>query len=354
MRGKSSLLALLLLAAACGGSSGTPKPTSPEQSTIGLFHVGVDHVPSSLPALVNALEGLGYLTQAQAEDFNEGLKALPRALTGNGKTVRLEWRNLLDEAAADDAARDFASQKVDLIVAFESQSIRAAKAATTTIPIVFLHALDPVEEGLVQSLSHPGGNLTGLVGFRRLAGKQLEMFRNLVPSLHRVLAVTSPVDPRGPDLVADVEKTAADLGVGLLERDASSEAEIRRVFDKIAPGEVDGVVIASQDLQTKFSLRMIELALDHHLPISVGFKERVEVGGLFSYAPDFPAVGKAAALYVDKILKGASPADLPVEEMTQLLLIVNLKVADELGISLSRKWVDAADEVLNSITPISG
>jgi putative ABC transport system substrate-binding protein len=354
MRIRTGLIAFLLLAAACDGSSGTATPASPKLFSIGLFHVGLDHVPSSVPALVDALAALGYLTPSQAEEFNNGLKDLPQALTADGKSVRLDWRNLPDEAAANETAKEFVDERVDLIVALEGQTIRAAHEATSVVPIVFLHALNPVEDGLVQSLSHPGGNMTGLIGFQQLAGKQLEMFKNLVPSLQRVLVVTNPEDPRASELVDDTRDAAADLNVTLVERAASTEADITRVFEEIEPGEVDGVVIASQDLQTKFSLLMIPLALDRRLPISVGFKERVEMGGLFSYAPDFPAVGRAAAVYVDKILKGSAPADLPVEEMTQLLLIINQKVADDLGITLPREWLDAADEVINSITPISG
>ena len=182
--------------------------------------------------------------------------------------MRLDWRNLVDEAAANVTAKEFVRAKVDLIVAFESQTIRAAHAATTTIPVVFLHAFDPVTEGLVQSLSHPGGNLTGLIGFRQLAGKQLEMFKNIVPSLRRVLAVTNPEDPTGQDLLDDVRTAAANLKLALVERAASTEAAITRVFGEIKPGQVDGVVIASQDLQTKFSLLMIPLALERRLPIS--------------------------------------------------------------------------------------
>jgi putative ABC transport system substrate-binding protein len=354
VRIRASGLALLLLAAACSGSPGTQTPKTPTVFHVGLFHVGVDHVPPSLPPLVDALADLGYLTANQSETFKKCLASLPRSLTVQGKNVRLDWRNLPDEAAADEAAKEFVRDKVDLIVAFESQSIRAAHAATSTVPIVFLHALDPVGEGLVQSLSHPGGNMTGLVGFRQLAGKQLEVFKDILPSLHRVLAVTSPEDPAGQALLDDIRKTAEAHDITLVERPAATEAEITRVFDALHPGEVDGVVIASQDLQTKFSLLMIRLALEHRLPISVGFKSRVEKGGLFSYGPDFPAVGRKAAVYVDKILRGAKPGDLPVEEMTELELVINQKVAQRLGLTLSRQWLDAADEVIDYITPMSG
>ncbi|HEX9235941.1 MAG TPA: ABC transporter substrate-binding protein [Actinomycetota bacterium] len=341
---------MLVLAAACGKGSGT---AAQKHFTIGLFHVGVGHVPGSVPALVDALEGLGYLTAAQSEKFDADLKSLPRSLNEDAKRVTLEWRNCVDEAQADQVAKAFVQQKVDLIVALESQTIRAAHAATTTIPIVFLHSLDPVAEGLVKSLSHPGTNMTGLIGFRNLAGKQLEMFKNLVPSLHRVLAITDPVDPGSPALTDQIKATAATLHVEVLYRPASTEAAVRSIFGSLNPAEVDGVVIASQDLQTLFSDLMIKLSLDHHLPISVGFRQRVEEGGLFAYAPVFPVVGKSAATYVDKILRGASPADLPVETMTQLELDVNTKVAQELGIHLSPRWVDAADYVIDQITPPS-
>jgi putative ABC transport system substrate-binding protein len=305
-----------------------------------------------MPALVDALRDLGYLTANQSETFKKCLASLPRAATVQGRNVRLDWRNLADQAAANEAAKEFVRDKVDLIVAFESQTIRAAHAATTTIPVVFLHALDPVSEGLVQSLSHPGGNMTGLIGFRQLAGKQLEVFKSIMPSLRRVLAVTDPEDPRGQDLVDDIRKTAEVQHLTLVERAASTEAEITRLFGAIRPGEVDGVVIASQDLQTKHSLLMIRLALEHRLPISVGFKARVERGGLFSYGPDFLAVGQKAAVYVDKILRGAKPADLPVEEMTELELVINQKVASDLGLTLSSEWLDRA-EVIDYIKPAS-
>lgn len=353
MRFKSGLIVLLLLAAACSGSPGDADPAPSKVFHIGLLHVGLDHVPSSLPALAEALQTQGYLSADELATFEDGLQSIPKELRLNGKHVQLDWRNLLDQAAADETAKEFAKANVDLIVAFESQTIRAAHAATSTIPIVFAHALDPVGEGLVESLSHPGGNLTGLIGFRNLAGKQLEMFKNVLPSLDRVLVVTSPQDPTAEALVDDTMAAATALGLTLVERHVSTEGGIKRAFEQLKPGEVDGVVIASQDLQTGFSLLMIDLALEHHLPISVGFKERVEAGGLFSYSPDFPAVGRSAAVYVDKILKGTDPGDLPVEEMTQLQLIVNRKVADRLKLRLSSEWLDNANEVINYITPTS-
>jgi putative ABC transport system substrate-binding protein len=353
MRIRAAGVALLFVAAACGGTSGVETANTLKVFRVGLFHVGVDHVPPSLPPLVDALQDLGYLTATESETFKKCLVSLPLKLTVQGKNMDLDWRNLADEAGANEAVKEFVRDKVDLIVAFESQTIRAAHAATTTVPVVFLHALDPVSEGFVQSLSHPGGNMTGLIGFRQLAGKQLEVFKNIMPGLRRVLAVTDPEDPRGQDLVDANRETAEARNLTLVERPATSATEIAGIFASLQPAEVDGVVIASQDLQTKFSLLMIRLALEHHLPISVGFKSRVERGGLFSYGPDFPAVGQKAAVYIDKILKGAKPADLPVEEMTELELVINQKVATDLGLTLSPQWLDAADEVIDYVIPAS-
>jgi putative ABC transport system substrate-binding protein len=352
---KRLVVALMLLMAACTGSSGTPSPAHQRLLRVALIHVGLDHFPGSLPALVEGLQSLGWMTADQVHTFESELEAVRRPtcsgekITVTGPKMQLEWRNLKDEAAADRAATELAHEKVDLIVAFEGQTIRAAHNATDTIPIVFLHAFEPDKEGFIQTAAHPGGNMTGIEGFPNVAGKQLEMFKNLVPSLRRVIAVTDPQDPRSQDLLADTRDAARALGVAVHERAASNEAEIRRVFHQMKPGDADGVVIASQDLQTKFSLLMIDLSLQHGLPISVGNKPRVEKGGLFSYAEDFGTVGTRAAPYVDKILNGANPAGLPVEPTNQLDLYVNQEVADQLGLKLSPQVLDIAAEVLHQI-----
>jgi len=141
---------------------------------LGLFHVGLDHVPPSLDGLRDGLKALGY---------------------EEGKTIHLDWRNLPDEAAAHDTAQAFVREGVDLIVAFENQTVRAAKAATAAIPIVFVHANDPVAAGFVQSLAHPGGNLTGFESSVALPDKWLEWFKDLVPQLRRVLVLQTPLIP---------------------------------------------------------------------------------------------------------------------------------------------------------------
>jgi putative ABC transport system substrate-binding protein len=284
-------------------------------------------VPPSLQALEDALAEMGYV---------------------QGKNIEYDWRNQKDEAQADQTAKEFVREKKDLIVAFENQTVRAAKAATTTTPVVMLHVTDPIGEGLVADLTHPGGNLTGLIGFRVLTAKQLEMFKNVLPSLRRVLTLTDPEDPAGKTLLDQTRIAAASLKLTLVEREATNEADLNRVFDELEPGEVDGVFVASQVLPTRHSSFMIDLSVKHRLPMFVHLRQWVVAGGLLRYGPDYPTVGRAAAVYVDKILKGADPGDLPIEEMTQLELIINQKLANELGLKLSPEWLDAADEVISA------
>jgi putative ABC transport system substrate-binding protein len=353
------LLAFAVLLAACSHSAGPASTDQHKVFRVALIHVGLDHYPASLPALVEGLQRLGWVSADQAKTFEAKLVAVQRPtcsgekITVTGPKVELDWRNLKDSDAAAEAATELVRDKVDLIVAFEGQTIRAAHEATTTIPIVFLHAFEPDKAGFIQSAAHPGGNMTGIQGFPNVADKQLEMFKNLVPSLRRVIALTDPEDPTSQDLLRDTRTAADTLGVAVDERPASSEAEIREIFDQLQPGDADGVIIASQDLQTKFSLLTISLALERGLPMSVGTKSRVQLGGLFSYAEDFPTVGGQAAPYVDKILRGAKPADLPVEPTNRLDLYVNQAVADRLGVKLSPQVLDIAADVFHEIDPIA-
>jgi putative tryptophan/tyrosine transport system substrate-binding protein len=291
---------------------------------IGLFHVGLDHVPPSLDGLREGLTALGY---------------------EEGKNIHFDWRNLADEDAARTTAQAFVRDRVDLIVAFENQTVRAVKATTTEIPVVMLHVTAPVENGFIKSFAHPGGNVTGFAGLGDNPSKEVELFKELVPRLKRLLVLYAG-DPASSRWLADVRQAATKLKLELVERQTAKRADIERVFAAIKPGDVEGVFISSPDLRTKFLALILELASNRRLPLQGHRREWVEQGALFSYNVDLRSVGKAAARYVDKILKGTKPADLPVEQSSQLQLIINLKTAKALGLTIPPSLLLRADQVI--------
>ena len=234
-------------------------------------------------------------------------------------------------------AKLFVQDDVDVIVAFEDQSIDAAEAATIRvgdrIPIVFLHPSDPLRDGLTKSLSRPGGNLTGVFGPRDVVAKQLEVYQALVPGLRRVLTLVDPKDPRTERALNDYESAAAQLQrpLELDIREATTAQDLKRIFRSLRPGEVDGAFLLSNNLRQNHSALTVELAKRARLPVQGNRKEWVEQGALFSYAIDLGPLGRAGARFVDSILRGTSPADLPVEEIPKIEFAINLKTASRLG-----------------------
>lgn len=307
---------------------------------IGLCHVGLDHVPPSVDGLREGLKALGY---------DVGTVVAPMVSTVMaGKNIRLDWRNLPDEATARETAKAFVQDRVDLIVAFESQCVRAAKAATSEIPVVFLHVTDPVAEGFAKSLAHPGGNLTGFGEFfADVLAKRMELFKELVPRLRSLLVLIDPQDRAMPQQIAEVRKAANTLKLHLVEREVTRQNDIERVFGSLKPEEVQGVFVASSSLVTKFPSLVIRLAAERRLPVPSHRKEWVEKGALFSYGANFRAVGQnAATTYVDKILRGARPADLPVEQVTRLELVISLKTAKAMDLTIAPSLLQRADQVI--------
>lgn len=334
------MCAVLLGACSAGGTS----PTSPTIPRVGLLHVGTDHVPPSLNTLVARLAELGWVDGSQDE--------LMASLTGQGRIqgprIELIWRNLEPEEVEGQAAT-FVREHVDVIVAFEDKSINAAQSATAAaedrIPVVFLHPSDPVRSGLVESLSHPGGNLTGVFGARDPVVKQLELYQQIVPGLQRLLTLVDPNDAATPPLLAQARDAAEQLGIELDIREASDAADLESAFHSLAPGEVGGAFLLSPSLRLNFSKRTIELAAEANLPVQAHRKEWVDQGALFSLGVDVGPVGAAGARFVDAILKGTSPAELPVEEVPRVEFAINLARAEELGILVPQEVIERADVV---------
>jgi putative tryptophan/tyrosine transport system substrate-binding protein len=297
---------------------------------VGLMHVGIDHVPPALKPLKARLAELGWT---------------------EGKNIELVFRNL-EPQQAEGQADAFVRERVDVIVSFEDQSIDAAKAATAKmrgrrIPVVFLHPSDPLADGLAKSFSRPGGNLTGVFGPRDVVAKQLEVYQALVPRLRRVLTLVDPTDPRTERTLKEYRSAAAQLQrpLELDIREASTAADLKRVFGSLRPGEVDGAFLLSNNLRQNHSALSIKLADRARLPIQGSRKEWVEQGALFSYGIDLAPLGRAGARYVDSILRGTSPADLPVQEFPKIEFAINLKTASRLGIKAPQDMIIRADEV---------
>jgi putative ABC transport system substrate-binding protein len=349
MKAWPSLLALISVIM-CGGLLGACSAwfdTSPVPSRIprvGLLHVGTDHIPPSLGTLVARLAEVGWLDGSPAE--------LTATLTQEGRIrgprIELIWRNL-EPGEVQGQAAEFVRERVDVIVAFEDKSIGAAQAATARaeerIPVVFLHPSDPVRSGLVESLSHPGGNLTGVFGARDPVVKQLELYQRIMPGLKRLLTLVDPTDAATPPLLTEARDAAKQLGLELDIQEASDAADLERAFHSLAPGEVGGAFLLSPSLRLNFSKRTIELAAEANLPVQAHRKEWVEQGALFSLGVDVGPVGAAGARFVDAILRGTPPAELSVEEVPKIEFAINLKRAGELGIQVPQEVIELADVV---------
>jgi putative ABC transport system substrate-binding protein len=292
---------------------------------VGLSHVGLDHVPPSLEPLRQELKKLGY---------------------EEGKNIQLDWRNLPDEDAANSLAKEWVRNRVDLIVAFEGQTARAAQAATSQIPIVLVHVVDPVADGFGKSMAHPGGNMTGFAGVGDIPAKRLELFTEVVPKLRQVLILIDPKDPVTPRFLSDTRATAKGYNLRLSEKNVTTEADVKRVFAGLKRTDADGIIALSPSLNTKFPTLMIRLAAEKRLPFAGYRKEWVEQGALFSYSHDLAAVGPLAARYMDRIFKGAHPADLPFQEPSTFEFVINLKTAKSLGLTIPPNVLARANKVI--------
>lgn len=348
-RAAVGVLAVLvtLSLAACSGSDDSSSSTARQ---VALMHVGTDHMPPSFGSLVARLEE-AYGWELPDAEVDACLEEQRLSCNLSGESLELFWRNLEPDAAATQADV-FVRQGVDVIVAYEDRSISSAQDATAELeeptPIVFLHPSDPVRDGLTDSLSRPSTNLTGVYGPRDVVAKQLELYQLLVGAqLRRVLTLVDPADPATERLLPEYTNAAAELQrpLELDIREATTEQDLRRIFGSLKRGEVDGAFLLSPSLRLNHSAITIRLAKRAGLPVQAHRKEWVEQGALFSYGIDLVPIGAEGARYVDSILDGTSPADLPVDEIPETEFAINLATAGRLGIKVPQDMIIRADQV---------
>jgi putative tryptophan/tyrosine transport system substrate-binding protein len=308
---------------------------------------------SSTHAQQAAMPLIGYLSGGSPRFYALHIAAFRRGLeeTGyvEGQNVAVEYQwaeGRYDRLPA--LAADLVKSKVNLIAASGGPNAAgAAKAASQTIPIVFTSAGDPVMIGLVASLARPGGNLTGVSFLAvELNPKRFELLRELVPQAKVIALLVNPNNTNTGRVIRDIQEAAFSTGVQLLILKASSEGEIDAAFASLVQSHVRALFVATDPFLDSRTEHHVALAARHTIPAIYGLREFVERGGLISYGPSLTAVYRQAGVYAGRILKGAKPADLPVLQPTAFELVVNLKTANALGLTIPPSILARADEVI--------
>lgn len=281
-----------------------------------------------------------------AEAFRQGLSA---AGYEDGRSIFIEFRYADGKFdRLPDLAAELVRQKVDVIVAPTTPAALAAQKATATIPIITVAVADPVASGLVTSLGRPGGNITGLTLLPgpEIVGKYLELLKEAVPKVSRVAMLWNPGQQVHPLLLKEAEGPARLLKLVLRPMEARGPGELESAFGGAAREGAGALVVLPDPMFFSERARMATLAAKHRLPAMYGVREHVEAGGLMAYGPNVPDLFRRAAVYVDKILKGGKPADLPVERPTKFEFIINLKTAKALGLTIPPSVLVRADQVI--------
>jgi putative tryptophan/tyrosine transport system substrate-binding protein len=288
--------------------------------------------------------GSAQTAHSRIEAFRQGLRAFGYV---EGKDIVIEYRNAagkVDQVPRN--AVELARLKVDIIVTAGPTDTRAAKEATSTIPIVMTQDPDPVGNGFVASLARPGGNITGLSRIApELSGKQLELLKEIVPKLSRVAVFGTSTEPGNAQSSREIELAAGALGVKLQYLDILASKDVETAFEAARTGRADAVLILASPILTQRK-QIADRALTSRIPAIYDRREFVDTGGLMSYGVNISDLARRAATYVDKILKGAKPADLPVEQPTKFELIINLKAAKQIGLTIPPNVLARADRVI--------
>ncbi len=312
---------------------------------LGAVPLAAEAQASAKVPLIGFLSSVSRTDDALLQPFRLGLRELGYV---EGQTIALEYR--FAEGRPERLpvlAAELVRLKVDIVVASAPPAPQAAKQATSTIPIVFIVIGDPVAEGFVSSLSRPGGNITGLASAAPdLIGKQLELLKEVVPKLSWVAVLQNPSNHGHPPQLRQAEGAARALGVQLHIVRAGSPAEIDAAFATMNGQRVGGVLVLRDPLFLTQRTQIAGLAIKSRIPAVYGNREFAEAGGLMAYGVNNSQLSQRAATYVDKILKGAKPADLPVEQPTSFDLAINLKTAKAAGQTIAPSLLQRADKVI--------
>jgi len=294
---------------------------------------------------------VGFLWDSPAV-FPDAIEAFLRGLRDlgyvEGRTIAIEYRWAEGKPERmRELAEELVRLKVDVIVAPSSIYVEATKRATSAIPIIFMSHADPMLSGHVASLARPGGNITGLsLMMTETSAKGLELLKEAVPGLARVAVIWDPATPSAKPALNAVEVMGRALGLRIQPVAVRSATEFDSAFSAISRERADAVLVLSTPIFIAGAKRLAELAITHKLPSMFGPRHHVEAGGLMSYSPDRADQWRRGAIYVDKILKGAKPADLPVQQPTKFEFVINLKTAKALGLTIPPSLLQRADEVI--------
>jgi putative tryptophan/tyrosine transport system substrate-binding protein len=291
---------------------------------------------------------IGLIAHEQLKHYDVLFEQLRQLGYVEGHNIIVERRYAHGRAERfEEFAAEMVRLKADLIIVNTTPAAIAVKKATTTIPIVIPTAIDPVGAGLISSLAHPGGNITGsTILSAELSAKRLELLKEVIPGLSRMEVLWNGANPANSLAWRQTQDAAVALGVALQPHAVQGPNDLELAFALMAQERSDALFVLEDALIIQYLKRIVEFAIEKRLPTVFGHRDRVEAGGLMSYGPRFSEMMRRAASQVDKILRGARPADLPLEQPTAFEFVINLKTANALGLTVSPLLLSRADEVI--------